>query len=115
MALTVKQFPDIKYVLGISGRLQEYVFQPGSSDYPTGGYPVTAAALELGELVGVTICGTNAAGAPYEAKVVFPAATFGTPPQPATSFNLLVTQGGIQAPNGTDLSACSWAATALGW
>ncbi len=116
MAIVVTPFPDIKSVLGPSWRKQMYQLHPGApSDYPTGGYPVTAAACELGLLSGAKIVGMNAAGAAYQAKCVFPAGSFGTVPAPATQFLLEVTQGDTQVAANTDLSSVYWLAECDGW
>jgi hypothetical protein len=115
MSLTITAVPDIKYVLGQSGRLQAYQLQPGSSDYPSSGYPITAAQLELGQLIGMSILGSNAAGALFSAKPVLPAASFGANPAPATSLLLEVTQGDAQIAVGTDLSSVTWFCDVLGW
>jgi len=116
MALVVTPFPDIKALLGASWRKTKFQLHPGAvSDYPTGGYPITANQLEMGLLSGLTINGTNAAGALFQAQVVFPGSTFGTTPQPATSVNLMVTVADVQVANGTDLSGVYWIAEADGW
>ncbi len=116
MALLVTPFPDIKSLLGPSWRKTKFQLHPGAvSDYPTGGYPITANQLEMGLLTGLTINGTNAAGALYQAKAVFPATSFGTGPQPASSINLVVTVADVQVANGTDLSGVYFIAEADGW
>lgn len=115
MSLTIIAVPDIKYVLGQSGRLQEYSLVPGLSDYPTSGYPLTADMFELGQLVGMSIVGTNPAGAMYTAVPVFPATSVDATPVPSTTVNLVVTTAGAQVANNADLSAVAWFATVLGW
>ena len=70
MALAITAVDDIKFLLGQSGRLQMYKFQPGAADYVTGGYPVAAGAVELGLIQGAWAVGTNAAGALYDAMWV---------------------------------------------
>lgn len=115
MSLTITAVPDIKYVLGQSGRLQQYALTPGASDYPTSGWPITADQLELGQLIGATIVGTNPAGQLYTANFVFPATSADATPQPSTSVNLVVSLGGTQVANGTDLSLLAWFAQFLGW
>jgi hypothetical protein len=111
MALTITAVPDIKYVLGESGRFQAYDLKPSTSDYVTGGYPITASAVELGKLVGAKVMLTNAAGIAYGASFV------GTTPltQPQTQLNLYITSAGSQVAASTDLSGCEWSAIFLGW
>jgi hypothetical protein len=116
MSLLVTPFPDIKSLLGPSWRKTKFQLHPGSpSDYPTGGYPITANQCEMGFLSGFTINGTNAAGLVYQAKAVFPASSFGATAAPATSINLVVTQSDTQVAANTDLSGVYFIAEADGW
>lgn len=120
MALAVKHFPDIDYRLGQSGIKKIFQLQPGTSDYTTGGYSLTAAQFELGYLAGATICGSNAAGALYEAKPVFPSTSFNQGPNsdtpaPSTTFKLLVELAGVEVANGTNLTTMSWLLEVTGW
>lgn len=114
MALTITGFGDIKYVIGESGRIQDFQLSPAVSDYPTSGYPITASAVELGKLVAAQITGTNAAGELYSANFVFPSTSF-TPPAPANQVNLVVYQGSTQVAAGTNLNGISWLASFRGW
>lgn len=115
MALTITKVPDATYLLGESGVVHEYELAPSTSDYVTGGWPITAAQVGLGYLNRATISATNAAGALYNAAFVFPAASFGTPPQPSTSVKLLMSQSGVQVANATDLSGLKFFADFRGW
>ncbi len=126
MPLAVTAFPDIKQVIGESARIQDYQLQPGANDYVTGGYPITAAEVELGFINGATISGVNAAGAVYLAQFVFPATSFnqGTPavPAPATTVHLMVLEApaAISEPfaevaAGTNLSGVTWLGSFRGW
>lgn len=111
MALTITAVPDIKYVLGESGRFQAYDLKPSTSDYVTGGYPITASAVELGKLVGAKVMLTNAAGVSYGVSFV------GTAPltNPQTQLNMVVTSAGSQVAASTDLSSTEFVALFLGW
>jgi len=111
MALTITGVPDIKYVLGESGRAQAYLLQPGASDYVTGGYPITASAVELGKLVGADLLMVSGTGASYNVNFV------GTAPltNPQTTLNMVVLSGSTQVAASTDLSGASFAALFLGW
>jgi hypothetical protein len=111
MALTISAMPDIKYVLGESGRAQGFVMQPGASDYVTGGYPITASQVELGKLIGADLLMTSGTGASYSVEFV------GTAPlnQPQTQLNMVVLSGSTQVSASTDLSGASFAALFLGW
>ena len=121
MALTITKIPDITYYLGESGIQRAFTLKPSTSDYVTGGYPITAANVEFGRLVGGMIVGTNSTGATYLAQFVEPSGFFGTTPAPGTQLNLKVvdsTSGGgafTEVSASTDLSGCSWAALVLGW
>jgi hypothetical protein len=111
MALLISKIPDITYYLGESGVERGYALQPGASDYVTGGYPITASAVELGKLVGASILCTSGTGATYNAEFL------GTAPltTPQTQLNLVISSGSTQVAASTDLSGASWAALFLGW
>ena len=116
MALVVTHFPDIRALLGPSWQKAKFQLHPGApSDYPTNGYPVTASQFALGLLSGIDICATNAAGKLYTMVPVFPAASFGTPPQPTATVNLVVVTAGAEVANLTDLTGLYWIAEVDGW
>lgn len=116
MALLVNRFPDVRAYLGVSWQKAKFQLHPGApSDYPTGGYPVTAAQFEVGLLSGVEVSATNAAGKLYTLVPVFPAGSFGTPPGPATAVNFVVTTAGSEVANATDLTALYWLVEPDGW
>ncbi len=108
MALTITKVPDAKAALGISQYEELFQIQPGTSDYPTGGYSITAAALGLGSLYGLWEVAGNAAAAAYALKPVLGASSFGSNPQPATSLNLEVTSGDTQLSANTNIAGCTW-------
>lgn len=116
MSLGVTRFPDIRALLGPSWQKVKFQLHPGApSDYPTGGYPVTASQFELGLLSGVEMCGTNAAGQLYIMTPVFPAGSFGATASPASAINMVVTTAGAQVANATDLTAIYWLCEVDGW
>ena len=116
MALVATRFPDVRALLGVSWQKVKFQLHPGApSDYVTGGYPLTAAQVELGLLSGADIQVTNAAGKLYTMVPVFPASSFGTTPQPASSINMVVTTAGSEVSNGTDLSSLYWMGEFDGW
>lgn len=108
MALTITKVPDAKAALGISQYEELFQIQPGTSDYPTSGYPVTAAQLGLGNLYGGWVVSQNAAAALYALKPVLPSSSFGSAPQPASSINLEVTVADVQIAANTNLASCTW-------
>lgn len=91
MSLAITEVPDIKYNLGQSGLLYEFQLQPGTADYPAGGYPIPASAVLMGNIASAVICGQNLASVFYQASFVFPSGSFGATPSPASSINLVVT------------------------
>lgn len=112
MSLTITAVEDIKYVWGESGRAQAYQLQPSASDYVTGGYPITASAVELGKLIGADLLLTNAAGELYTVAFVGALTPLKTP---QTQVNMVVSTGGTQVAASTDLSGASFTALFLGW
>jgi hypothetical protein len=62
MALTLKEIPDTRQYQGVSMIQCFYVAVPAASDYPAGGWPVTAAQVGLGKIIGADLIGVNAAG-----------------------------------------------------
>jgi hypothetical protein len=116
MALVATRFPDVRALLGPSWQKVKFQLHAGApSDYPTGGYPLTASQVELGLISGIDITATNLAGILYSMIPVFPASSFGTPPQPASTVNMVVVTAGAQVANLTDLTALYWVAEVDGW
>ncbi len=116
MALQVTQFPDVRAFLGVSWQKSKAQLHAGApSDYPTGGYPVTAGQFGLGLLSGLKVSGVNAAGKLYGIAPVFPAGAFGANPGAASAINLVVTTAGAEVANNTDLTAIYWVAEVDGW
>ena len=84
---------------------------PRISDYPTGGYPITAAQLSLGNLYGAPVLASNAAAALFTPKFVLPAGRSVATSSDLQPINLEVTVADVQMPAVTDLSACKWSVT----
>lgn len=108
MALTITKFPDCKAALGPSQFEEGFQLVPAANDYPTSGYPITAAQLSLGNLYGARVLAGNAAAALFSPKFVLPAASFGTAPSTSPTINMEVTVADVQVSANTDLSACKW-------
>jgi hypothetical protein len=116
MALQVILVPDVRALLGVSWQKVKVQLHPNAvSDYPTGGYPLTASAVSLGLISGLDITATNAAGKLYTVVPVFPAGSFGANPAPASSINLVVVTAGAEVANLTDLTSLYWDAEVDGW
>jgi len=123
MSLKVTGIADCRAVLGPSQNMRAYQLQPGTSDYVTGGYPITAAQVDMQYLFGAwVIACDNAEAIAYAAYFVLAAGAFGTTPKPQTSIKLLVTIPSFSGTGrnqeilpGTDLSACTWFAEFLGY
>ena len=90
MALTITGVEDCRAVLGPSQDLRAYQLAPGVSDYPTGGYIITAQNVGMSLLYGAFIIARNAAAEIFEAQFILAGAAFGTRPQPQSSIALRV-------------------------
>ena len=87
MSLTITGIPDCKAVLGPSQYLKGYQLQPGSADYPSGGY-VIPGSLATGTSVTGSFAGefaygaweiaSNAAGSLYGLSFIPASGSFGT-------------------------------------
>ena len=125
MSLTITPIADCKAVLGMSQYLRGYQLQPGSADYPSGGY-VIPGSLATGTSVtgsfegefayGAWETASNAAGSLYGLSFIPASGSFGTIPGPSTTLIMLVTLGPVQAAAGIPLglSAVSAASTKIG-
>ena len=129
MALKITGVPECRALLGPSQWLRAYDLAPGISDYPAGGYPITADSVELSQLFGAWIIGQNAAAEHLYPVFVLPAAAFGpipplTPnPIPQTTIYLevkeTISSGAIYAFSeitvGTNINGFVWRAYFIGW
>jgi len=121
MALTKTHFPEATAVLGPAQSLRTYQLQPGTSDYPTGGYVITAASVGFAFLFGAWIAAQKYGTSLYYPVFCLPSGSFASTPLQATSIYLAVYQSaGSAAPpveiaNGTDLSAYTFIGTFLGY
>ena len=102
MALTITPIPDCQQSAGPSQVEKGFQLQPGTADYPSGGY-VIPGALNTSSGVGVTgtfgsqfcygaqVMAANTAGGAYNVEFILPAGSFGTTPAPATTVTMIVT------------------------
>src|ERR1700728_436807 len=116
MALTQSGIPDNRALLGPSNQLRTYQEAAGVSDYPTGGYPITASQGELSEIYKCWLVGQTAAASAYNAQIIFPAASF-TNPGPATQvlLKLLVSTTGVEVAAATNLTGAIWNLAFIGY
>lgn len=110
MSLTITQVPDAIYELGPSGIVKILQLQPGTADYPNGGYLINASSASASsngapfyEIFGADIVGVDAAGTQYTANFVFPSGSFGANPGPSQAINMVVSLAGSAAAPGTPL------------
>src|ERR1035441_2616114 len=82
MALKITKIDDCTFLGGPSQRVPAYQLDPGVSDYPAGGYPITVSSVGMEFLFGAWIIAQNAAAEHLYPVFVFPAAAF-TPIPPA--------------------------------
>ena len=123
MALTITGVPDCRAMLGPSQWLRAYQLAPGVSDYPAGGYPITAAQVDLSFLFGAWIIAQNSAAEHLYPVFLFPAAAFGTTPTPQQTIYLevkeIIASGAIYAfaelTAGTNISGFDWFAYFIGY
>jgi hypothetical protein len=121
MALTIVGIQDCRASLGPSQALRGYQVQPGVSDYPSSGYPIMAASVDLDYLYGAVVIASNAAAALYTPKFIqsgiVAGATVGSNPAPAPSTSLLmeVVAADVQVSVGTNLNTCAWYVEFLGF
>jgi hypothetical protein len=106
MSLTITPIPDCQQSAGPSQVEKGFQLQPGTADYPSGGY-VIPGALATGSNVignfgsqftyGVDQMAENAAAAAYMADFILPAGSFGATPSPATTVTMQVGLLGVGA------------------
>lgn len=101
MALTITGIPDCKAPIGPSQFAKGVQLQPGTADYPSGGYVIpnslgvganaNVAGFFEGEFAyGAWIMASNAAAAPYEIDFLPASGSFGATPAPSTSLTMIV-------------------------
>ena len=90
MALTLTHIPEFVQAIGPSQYVRGYNLAPGVSDYPAGGYPITAASVGLTYLFGAYIVTQNAASQIFLAQFQFTTGFSNTNPQPQATIYLKV-------------------------
>ena len=115
MALTIAGIPDARWYLGPSLQCKLIQCTPAVSDYPNGGWVLTAEQLEFGNghVYGASLLNQEyaASSAPIF-SVSLPSTSYGTNPQPSTTqinVGAYVSSGTLynnfpEAPTNTDFS-----------
>ena len=125
MALTTTGVPDIRVYFGPSLQAKLIQCQPAVSDYPIGGWVLTAEQIDFGNghlLGGEIWAQAYSASSSPSYQVNLPASSFGTAPQPSTT-SLSISAFGSGAsgslsaeiPASTDLSAYPFWLMAYGY
>ncbi len=115
MSLTVTSVPDCRAVLGPSQFAKGVQLQPGTADYPSGGYVIpnslgvganasVTGAFEGQFAYGAWIMSGNAAAAQYGVDFALPSGSFGTTPGPSTKLTMIVTLPASSAAPGIPLT-----------
>ena len=129
MALTITHIPECDAMLGPAQRMRGYQLKPGTSDYVTGGYPITAGVGGTNNLGGFeflfgawVIAVDNAEAIAYNIEFVFAAGAFATTPVPQSTIYMMFTQptfsgtgANNEIPVGTNLSGVYVWAEFLGY
>lgn len=104
--------------------LQEdsFLIVPGTSDYVTNGYVITAIAARMLKIQRAWVSAFNATATGYTPQCVFPIAQMGAVAGGAGFtgysqflFKLLVVTTGVEVANGANLTGAVWAVTVLGY
>jgi len=90
MALTQTHIPEFDQNIGPSQLVRGYNLSPGVSDYPAGGYAITAQSVGMAYLFGAYIVTQNAASQIFLAQFQFTTGFSTTNPQPQTTIYLKV-------------------------
>lgn len=124
MALTtpLPEVPESRLKFGVGVEQCSFLIVPGTSDYPTGGYLITALQCRLSKIFSVSIDGINSAGNAlgfiFTPVLAMTLATNNIP-NDVTQFNLfgsnIVASVITQLANGTNLSGLIMVLTVTGY
>src|SRR5271166_835294 len=78
MALSIVRVQDSRSPVTVGIQQESFLLIPGTSDYVTNGYVITAAAVGFKNVQLVSIDGTNATGLAWNPYAVFALAQVGT-------------------------------------
>jgi hypothetical protein len=126
MALTTP-LPEVqgsRIMQGIDLQQATFLIIPGTSDYVTGGYVITAAACRLKNIQYADITGCNTTAQGYTVLPTFPLAQLSEPAGTAGYgftgysqflFYLAVITTGVQVASGFNLTGTIWQITVMGY
>lgn len=106
MSLTITGIPDCKAQLGISQYGEGYQLQPGTADYPSGGYVIPGSLSSSSNVIGsfrgeyafgAWIMAANAAASQYAVEFIPASGSFGTTPGPSSTLTMIVSLVNIAA------------------
>jgi hypothetical protein len=120
MALSVVKVQDSRAEYSVGLQQESFLLIPGTSDYVTGGYPVTTTLTGFKNIQLASIDGENATALGWDAYCVFPLAQVGTGGPGFGGylqflFYLAVVTTGVQAANGANISGAIWVVTIQGY
>jgi hypothetical protein len=124
MALSIVRVQDSRLDSGVGLIQESFLLIPGSSDYVTGGYPVTATALGFKLIQSGDVNGQNATAATpttgWNPYLVFPLAQVGAGGLGFSGysqflFQLLVIGTGAQPGSGAPINGALWVVTVQGY
>jgi len=122
MSLAKKWIPEYRVPDGPSMLRTGYQLEPGTSDYPSGGYPIKASDVDLVRLYGARVLAMNDAADAYLVQFDFASGAFADPPVPQTTIYMTVKIPVIsglghfvEVSAVTDLSGCYWWVEFVGW
>lgn len=125
MALSIYVVQDSRVALGPELWQQNFLLAPGTSDYVTGGYVVTAANVGFKLIQAVDVLNTNTTGLTWIAQALFTFSTMSVTDHGITntvgvsgysSFNLWMgTAIGTQANSSANLSGAIWQVMIYGY
>lgn len=125
MSLTITGIPDCKAPLAMSQFLKGYQLQPGTADYPSGGYVIPGSnstgsgvtgSFEGAYGYGAWIMAANLAASQYGVAFLPDSGSFGSTPAPSPHLTMIVTLPGSATAQGTPLGLgpLSTTSTAIG-
>ena len=123
MALSITRVQDSRTNLGLGLVQESWLLAPGTSDYVTNGYVITASAVGLKLIQSADINGENATALGWNGYCVFPLAQIATGANAGQGesgytqflFALFVITTGVQLGAGGNATGSIWTVTIQGY